>query len=71
MRCAESTKYTVMKALDGREHPVKFHEIHEDPGTLLLKIRALNFDDARFSDYPRRAVSVFDEFEDLTATRLS
>ena len=68
MRCAESAKYAVMKAMEGSDHPLKFHEIQEDHGKFLLKKRPLQYDDSRFEHYPRRAVSPFDEFEDLTAT---
>ena len=71
MRCTEAAKYAVMKAMEGRARPVKFHEIHEYPGKFQLKKRTLHYDDARFADYPRRAISVFDEFKPLTTTKSS
>ena len=68
MRCKGSTKYAVMKALEGREHPVKFHEMREVPGTFRLKKSALHYDDVLFVDYPIRAVSGFEDFEDLSTS---
>ena len=57
-----------MKALEDREHAVKFYEMREVSGTFRLKKFALHYDDVLFVDYPIRAVSVFDDFEDLSTT---
>ena len=67
MRCTESAKYVVMKAMEGRDPAFESHEIYEDHGKFLLKKRPLQYDNPRFEHYPRRAVSPFGEFEDLTA----
>ena len=66
IRCNESTKYAVMKALEGREHEVKFFEMREVPGTFRLKKRALDHGDELFASYPIRAVSVYDDFDDIS-----
>ena len=52
MRCKGSTVYAVMKALEGREHEVKFFEMREVPGTFGLKKRALHEDDGLFRKLP-------------------
>ena len=70
MRCQGSTKYAVMKALEGREHPVKFYEMHEVPGTFRLNKRTLNRDEL-FASYPVRAVSVHDDFEVISTSEFS
>ena len=65
MRCKGSTKYAVMKALEDREHEVKFFEMHEVPGTFGLKRRALHYDDGLFVGFPVRAVSMYEDFADI------
>ncbi len=42
MRCAETVKYAVVKALIGRTRPVKFYDIRESRGSFLLKKYSLD-----------------------------
>lgn len=42
MRCADSVKYAVAKALENRERAVRLYEIHEQRGSFLLKKRVLD-----------------------------
>ncbi|MGR2661920.1 DUF2971 domain-containing protein [Chromobacterium haemolyticum] len=65
MRCENTIKHTVARALDRQDRPIKLYEIHEVPGTFQLKRRRLNIDELRAS-YPRRALSVTEAFEPLT-----
>ena len=65
MRCKGSTKYAVMKALEGREHEVKFFEIREVPGRFGLRKRAFRDKDELFVSYPVRAVSMYEDFADI------
>lgn len=65
LRCKDSTKYAVMKTLEGREHEIKFYEMHEVPGTFRLKKRVLHYDDDLFVGYPVRAVSMYEDFADI------
>ena len=53
----------------GREHEVKFFEMREVAGTFGLKKRALHEDDELFASYPVRAVSVYDDFDDILESR--
>ncbi len=65
MRCKNSTKYAVMRALEGREHEVKFFEMRAVPGTFRLKKRAMHHDDGVLVGYPVRAVSMYEDFSDV------
>jgi hypothetical protein len=65
MRCKASAKYAVVKALEGRDRPVKFYEMREVSGTFKLKKYALNYDDELFVHFPRRSLSIFEQFETL------
>lgn len=71
MRCKDSTKFAVMKALEGREPKVKFFEMREVSGTFGLRRRALHEDDELFVSYPVRAVSMYEDFADLLESRTS
>ena len=63
MRCKESAKYVVMKALESRERPVKFYVMREELGTFNLKRYALNYDDELFLHFPRRCLSISEAWE--------
>ena len=66
MRCKESTKYVVMKALEQRERPVKFYEMCETSGTFNLKKCVLDHKkDEMFLHFPRRNRSTLEAFEAL------
>lgn len=56
VRCENTVKHTIARALDLRARPVKLYEMHEIPGTFCLKRRILNVD-ALGASYPRRALS--------------
>ncbi|MGY5790229.1 DUF2971 domain-containing protein len=67
MRCDLAVKYAIVRALEGRQRPVAFYEMHEDEGTFDLKRRALNLDELAVS-LPRRArqyLEVFDQIPDI------
>ena len=68
MRCRSSAKYTVMRALKGRDRPLKFYEVREVPGTFRLKKYTLSYDDELFIHFPRRSLSMLEQFEDRSAT---
>jgi len=63
MRCEDSLKYAVMKALEDRDRLVKFYEMLEVPGTFDLRKYALNYDDELFVYFPRRSFSIIERFE--------
>ena len=65
MRCKDSTKYAVIKALEGREHEVKFFEIREVRGKFGLRKRAMHDKGELFVSYPVRAVSMYEDFADI------
>ena len=67
LRCKASAKYAVMKAFKERERAVKFFEIREVAGTFQLRKYVLHHDDLVFVGLPRRALSVFDDFEGLSS----
>lgn len=62
LRCPDTVKYTVVKALTGRVRPISFYEMREVSGNFELEKRALDIDDA-LALWPRRAVSVLEAFE--------
>lgn len=65
MRCSHTVKFAIVKALAGRSHPVRFYEIRERHGRFLLGRYALDTDELTVS-LPRRALDVYDYFEDLS-----
>ena len=68
MRCEDSTKYAVMKALEDRERQVSFYEMQELPGSFRLKKQALNCGDETFMGFPVCHQAIIDDFDDLDAT---
>ncbi|MCY4237492.1 MAG: DUF2971 domain-containing protein [Rhodospirillaceae bacterium] len=66
MKCKDSVKYTVMKALNGRSAPVEFHQIREKRGAFDLRKEALTYDDELFVQFPLRHMDLLEAFEDLT-----
>ncbi|WP_206600408.1 DUF2971 domain-containing protein [Chromobacterium sphagni] len=65
MRCEDTVKHTIARALDRRDKPIKLYEIHKVPGTFQLKRRRLNVDELGAS-YPKRALSVAEACEPVT-----
>ncbi len=65
MRCPQAVVYSVIKALEGRPTQVKFFEIRRKSETFLLKKYSLDVDELAAS-LPRRALSIYEEFEDLS-----
>lgn len=65
MRCSHTVKFAIVKALAGRSRPVRFYEIRERHGRFLLGRYALDIDEFSVS-LPRRALDVYDHFEDLS-----
>ena len=66
MKCKESAKYTVMKALEGRSGSVKFYEMREERGTFNLRKDELIYDGELFVYFPERHLDILEGFEDLT-----
>ncbi len=60
MRCEESVKYALVKALEGRSGQVKFYEMREVPDTFQLKKVALKDGDELFVHFPRRSLSTYE-----------
>jgi len=63
-RCIDSVKHTVIKALEGRDKPIKMYEMREIYGTFKLKRFALNEQELAVS-YPHRARSAAECFDRL------
>ena len=63
-RCIESVKHTIIKALEGRDKPIKMYEMREIYGTFKLKRFALNKQELTAS-YPHRARSATECFDQL------
>ena len=66
MKCKESAKYTVMKALEKRSGSVKFYEMREERGTFNLRKDELIYDGELFVHFPQRHLDLLEGFEDLT-----
>jgi hypothetical protein len=62
MRCKESVKYVIIKALEDRGKPIFFYEMREVSGTFNLKKCPLDEGEMR-AHFPRRSRSIRDEFE--------
>ena len=67
MRCKDSTKYVVMKALEDRERPITFYDMRTIAGTFDLKPRELSHDNLLFENYPRCCRAVVEEFDVLSS----
>ncbi|WP_186224375.1 DUF2971 domain-containing protein [Burkholderia gladioli] len=65
MRCPRTVMHTVASALKERDRPVQLYEIHEVPGTFDLRRSELNVNELSVT-YPRRALSIFEEFDTLS-----
>ena len=63
MRCKESGKYIVMRALEKYKGKINFHEMREERGTFNLTKHELSYEDARFVHFPRRHLSLIEGFE--------
>ena len=67
MRCSNSTKYAVMRALEGRDKLVKFYEMRADTKTFDLEKEELCYDDQLFVEFPRRSLTTIEAFQDFSA----
>jgi Protein of unknown function (DUF2971) len=63
MRCSHTVKFAIVRALEGRQRPVKFYEIREQHGRFLLGRYVLDTDELSVS-LPRRALDVTESFEE-------
>src|SRR5690606_958116 len=57
MRCSYTVKFAIVRALEGRRHPIKFYEIRERRGRFLLGKYVVDTDELSVS-LPRRALDV-------------
>ena len=67
MRCKDSTKYVVMKALENREKSVKFYNMRTIAGTFDLKPSELGYDNLLFESFPRCCQPVVEDFDALSS----
>lgn len=67
MRCSSTVIFAVMRALAGRDRPVRFFEIHGQDGRFLLDKRVADTDElmAMLPRRHRRIHEMFSEIEDL------
>ena len=66
MKCKESAKFTIMKALEKRNGSVNFYEMREDRDTFNLWKDELICNSELFVHFPRRHLDLLEGFEDLT-----
>ena len=66
MKCKNSVKYTVMKALEDRSGSVEFHQMREERGTFRLRKDELSYDDELLRHFPERYLDMLEGFEDRT-----
>lgn len=67
MRCPSAVVFGVIRALTGRDRPVRFYEIRGQHGRFLLDKRAADTDEL-LATHPRRhrrIHEIFSELEDL------
>lgn len=65
MRCSHAVKFAIVKALAARSRSVRFYEIRERRGRFLLGRYVVDIDEPAFS-LPRRALDIYDHFDDLS-----
>ena len=63
MRCRDSAKYTIMKALECRNGSAKFYEMREESGTFNLRKDELGYEDQLFTYFPRRHLNILEALE--------
>ena len=68
MRCKETVKYTVMKALEGREPRPCFRELREERGSFDLRTAPLSYDDEMFRSFPVRYRTIVEGFGTVDAS---
>ncbi|MGS1016139.1 DUF2971 domain-containing protein [Allosphingosinicella humi] len=64
MRCPSAVMFGVIKALTGRDRPVRFYEIREQHGRFLLDKRVADTDEL-LATHPRRHRRIYEVFSDL------
>lgn len=67
MRCKDSIKYSVIKALEGRDRALKFYEMRALPGKFELERNVLGCEHQLFSYFPRRARSTRELFKPVSS----
>lgn len=55
----------LFKTFQGRQPPIEFHRMRKVEGTFDLVKRPVDYDEGDFVRFPRRAVSAFEEFDEL------
>lgn len=65
VRCSSTVKYTVLRALEGRERPVEFFEIRETRGRFPLRKQPLDCPEELLALLPRRSLSILEDFEEV------
>lgn len=64
IRCMDSVKHAVIKALEGRDKPIRLYEMREVHGTFTIKRFPVNQQELAVY-YPNRTLSVSEDFEAL------
>ncbi len=64
VRCSDTVKYAVIKALEGRERVVEFFEVRETPGRFLLRKRTM-YPEELLALLPMRSLSISEGFEQV------
>ena len=65
-RCSSTVKFVVVRALERRRRPVEFFEIRETRKKFPLKKRPLDCSEELFAALPRRSLTTFEAFEDIS-----
>lgn len=66
MKCKESAKFTIMKALEKWKGSVAFYEMREERGTFNLRKDEMDYGGELFVHFPERHLDLLEGFEDLT-----
>ena len=64
VKCSDTVKYAVLKALEGRERPVEFFEARETPGRFPLRKRPM-YPEELFALLPIRSLSILEGFDQV------
>ena len=66
MKCKESAKFTIMKALEKWKGSVAFYAMCEERGTFNLRKDEMDSGGELFAHFPQRHLDLLEGFEDLT-----
>ncbi|WP_172825167.1 DUF2971 domain-containing protein [Kosakonia radicincitans] len=64
MRCKDTTIYTIMKSLQGRDLPIKFWQVTEVPQKFTLQKIEIDLSDESFVSLPRCLEAIEDAFDE-------